>query len=228
MKLQLILVAIVAVLAGMMTQGPDQIAASSTPSISQLEMALQDTTQQIEDLEKLVAYRQRWTYPGSIDGHLRQHGVDPTGLTHEQKIALHDSIHDISGPTRAGELVPQVQTVKYNVQNCPGGSCPIPRPESALGKVMVSPAKVAVKAVEGTARVASNVVAGTVEKAVDVAQVVLPPYPRIQATTSESYGSVATIYQSSSYSSSPAYRTPVRNILRSQPVRSILRRIFCR
>lgn len=36
-----------------------------------------------------------WTYPGNIDDHLQYaHGVSPAGLTHEQKLSLHDSLHE--------------------------------------------------------------------------------------------------------------------------------------
>ncbi len=225
MKPQLVLVSVVAMICGMVTQGPDSSQASITPATYSMDSAVTAIDRQAAELETLVAYRNRWTYPDTIKSHLRQHGVDPTGMTQDQMLALHDSIHDIAGPTRAGEPIPQVQTVRYNVtQNCPGGTCPIPRPESALGKVMVAPAKVAVKAVEGTAKVAANVVQGTLSKAVDVAQVVLPPYPRLQAANS---GYSQTVYYSSNYAVR-ARRTPVRTILRARPVRSILRGVFCR
>lgn len=36
-----------------------------------------------------------WTYPGNIDNHLRTgHGVEPTGLTHEEKLLWHDALHE--------------------------------------------------------------------------------------------------------------------------------------
>lgn len=36
-----------------------------------------------------------WTYPGNLAVHLRQtHGVQTAGLTHQQMLYLHDSLHE--------------------------------------------------------------------------------------------------------------------------------------
>ena len=44
-----------------------------------------------------------WSYPGTIDSHLEgTHGVAMAGMTHQQKLALHDSLHEgTSGSYRA-------------------------------------------------------------------------------------------------------------------------------
>lgn len=35
-----------------------------------------------------------WSYPGTIDSHLRStHGVSPAGMSMQQKLSLHDSLH---------------------------------------------------------------------------------------------------------------------------------------
>jgi hypothetical protein len=37
----------------------------------------------------------RWTYPGDLNSHLTQtHGVSTAGLSREQMLNLHDSIHE--------------------------------------------------------------------------------------------------------------------------------------
>ena len=67
-----------------------------------------------------------WTYPGSIDSHLKAtHGVDPSGLTREQKLTLHDSLHE-SGKSKSAPVYstpsPVYQTATRST--CPRGGCP--------------------------------------------------------------------------------------------------------
>lgn len=78
-----------------------------------------------------------WTYPGSINSHLAgTHGVDPSGMTHEQMLSLHDSLHE-SGQLASSPMVMAPATVRQRsvtrqsstyapavMSNCPGGVCP--------------------------------------------------------------------------------------------------------
>ena len=71
-------------------------------------------------------YRRPWTYPGEIDSHIMEHGVEPStiqGLSHSQKEQLHAAIHEHESQVKP--------TVKKSLQaqtysNCPGGVCPSP------------------------------------------------------------------------------------------------------
>lgn len=48
-----------------------------------------------------------WTFPGSIDNHLQTgHGVNPSGMSQEQMLNMHDALHE-------GRSVPQVAPVQY-------------------------------------------------------------------------------------------------------------------
>ena len=61
-----------------------------------------------------------WTYPGSIDSHLKTvHGVDASGLTREQKLTLHDSLHE----SVKSKSVPVYQSTATR-STCPRGGCP--------------------------------------------------------------------------------------------------------
>lgn len=71
-------------------------------------------------------YRRPWTYPGEIDSHIIEHGVEPStiqGLSHSQKEQLHAAIHEHESQAKPTvKKSPQVQTYS----NCPGGVCPSP------------------------------------------------------------------------------------------------------
>jgi hypothetical protein len=55
-----------------------------------------------------------WSYPGDITTHLqREHGQSAYGLSIEQQLTLHDSLHT--------SRIPATQS------NCPGGVCPTNR-----------------------------------------------------------------------------------------------------
>jgi hypothetical protein len=85
------------------------------------------------DVEEFIArwYKRPWTYPGSIDTHLVEHGVaraDLTGLTHSQKEHLHAALHEKELAEKpAPKVVQQVTAPRQVYQNCPGGVCPAPQ-----------------------------------------------------------------------------------------------------
>jgi len=210
MKTQLISVGLLAVLAGMMTQGPMNSVASTEPGVPmELSKAMLETNQQIDRLEQLVKYRARWTFPGSIEGHMQAHGVETAGKTKEQLLSEHDAIHDVVGPVRAGEPIPQVTQVAYQFQDCPDGFCPVR------------------KTVAGAAQVTGAVV-----------RAVTPPYPRAQSGYSENCGSVG--YSSVNYGSGGGYSQASYSSesfgsggysssrYRGQPVRGFFRRVIGR
>lgn len=204
MRIQLIAVGILAALAGMMTQGPvGSIASTETAVPVELSKALLEADQQIDRLEQLVKYRARWTFPGSIEGHMQAHGVDTSGKTRDQLLAEHDAIHDVVGPVRAGEPIPQVSQISYRLQDCPNGQCPV------------------VNAV-------SNVTAGTVKATGAVVRAVTPPYGANHSGAG--YGSTGgystTTYSSTSYGST-GYSAS-RSAFRARPVRTFAKRLFCR
>lgn len=59
-----------------------------------------------------------WTHPGTISNHLqRDHKVDPSGLTRQQQLDLHDAIHE-------GNVAYTQPQVSYQTSSCPGGVCP--------------------------------------------------------------------------------------------------------
>jgi len=56
-----------------------------------------------------------WSYPGSIDYHLQyEHGVSIAGMSHEQKLALHDALHEgrSSGASRGTQVNAQRPVVR--------------------------------------------------------------------------------------------------------------------
>lgn len=66
-----------------------------------------------------------WTYPGSIDSHLKTiHGVDPSGLTREQKLTLHDSLHESAKATPVATAPAPVYQSTVTRSSCPRGGCP--------------------------------------------------------------------------------------------------------
>jgi hypothetical protein len=72
-------------------------------------------------------YRRMWSFPGSIDSHLAEHGVAGTaGLDYETKRKLHSAIHEMGLPAKA--VVKERVVVKAPLalpqQSCPNGQCP--------------------------------------------------------------------------------------------------------
>ena len=85
-----------------------------------------------------------WSYPGSIDDHLRTgHGIaNVSGMSHEDQLTLHDSLHQSTPvpvqssvqvvqqtvPRFIPQALPKVQRTSVSktvrTQNCPGGVCP--------------------------------------------------------------------------------------------------------
>lgn len=74
-----------------------------------------------------------WTYPGTISNHLeRDHGVSTSGLTRQEQLNLHDSIHEgttglpiapVHIVTSAPAGPPQVTTYYYPSQTVKYGNC---------------------------------------------------------------------------------------------------------
>lgn len=66
-----------------------------------------------------------WTYPGTIDSHLKTtHGVDPSGLTREQKLTLHDQLHESAKATPVAAVAAPVYQSTPTRSTCPRGGCP--------------------------------------------------------------------------------------------------------
>lgn len=66
-----------------------------------------------------------WTYPGTIDSHLKTtHGVDPSGLTREQKLTLHDQLHESAKATPVSAVAAPVYQSTPTRSTCPRGGCP--------------------------------------------------------------------------------------------------------
>lgn len=72
-----------------------------------------------------IARAGHWTYPGEIGNHLASsHGVSSAGMSREQMLDLHDSLHEGTS-VRAVQYSPMSSTrVGVAVSNCPGGNCP--------------------------------------------------------------------------------------------------------
>lgn len=108
-----------------------------------------------------IARAGHWTYPGEIGNHLaKDHGVVPSGMTRQQMLDLHDSLHEgtqtnfqLSTPMVNAQtfsparppLIQRSQPVQVPMQTqfsqCPEGGCPpqtqVQRPQSGgwyLGK----------------------------------------------------------------------------------------------
>lgn len=85
-------------------------------------------------------YRRNWTYPGTIDSHLIEHGVRPDeirGWTQREKEQLHAAIHERerSQLQTAPRKSPPATVVRtYSVQSCPGGVCPAPSRRGLFGR----------------------------------------------------------------------------------------------
>lgn len=94
------------------------------------------------DADELIGqwYRRNWTYPGTIDSHLIEHGVRPDeirGWTQREKEQLHAAIHERerSQLQTAPRKSPPATVVRtYSVQSCPGGVCPAPSRRGLFGR----------------------------------------------------------------------------------------------
>lgn len=61
----------------------------------------------IVTLSSSSAQAQHWTYPGSIEHHLRvDHGVDTRGMTFSQMLYMHDALHEQAKSTRPTNRAP--------------------------------------------------------------------------------------------------------------------------
>lgn len=72
-------------------------------------------------------YKRMWTFPGSIDEHLAEHGVKGTeGLDHKTKRKLHSALHEMGlKPAKVAAKPPVVMNAAVVVpQSCPNGRCP--------------------------------------------------------------------------------------------------------
>lgn len=66
-----------------------------------------------------------WTYPGTIDSHLKNdHGVDASALTREQKLTLHDQLHESAKSTPVATVPAPVYQSVATRSTCPRGGCP--------------------------------------------------------------------------------------------------------
>ncbi len=73
-----------------------------------------------------IARAGHWTYPGEIGNHLASdHGVATAGMSREQQLDLHDSIHEGQSPQ-----MPMVKRLPM-AGSCPGGNCPASRTQSS-------------------------------------------------------------------------------------------------
>lgn len=141
---------------------------------------------------------------------MQDHGAEVSGKSVDQLLAEHDAIHDVVGPVRAGEPIPQVTQVAYQLQDCPDGNCPVRGP-------------------------VATVVSGAVKTTGAIVHAVAPPYPRLASGYSEGYGSTG--YSTASYGSGGGYSTTVYGgslygctgyksaTFRGRPVRSFFRRM---
>lgn len=72
--------------------------------------------------------RAHWTYPGTIENHLASgHGVSTSGMTREQMLNLHDSLHE--GAVKQNNMYTTTysypsQSTSWTYSNCPNGRCP--------------------------------------------------------------------------------------------------------
>jgi len=143
MRVQLISVAVLALVAGMIFNQPQPTTASYSQSVGGVE-SLQRLSSSLDELDTLlVDYRARWTHPEPLTEHMQAHGVDPAGMTREDMQRTHDDIHDVIGPVAAGHPIPHMQTVSYQ-QDCPGGVCPVPvQRAAAVVRAAVQPMRTA-------------------------------------------------------------------------------------
>lgn len=69
----------------------------------------------------VVRSSNHWSYPGDISTHMQTaHGQDVYGMSVEQQLSLHDSIHE----SQRGGVTRTVTRSNVQASNCPGGVCP--------------------------------------------------------------------------------------------------------
>ena len=80
--------------------------------------------------------RLRWDVEGNwnptileTSAHLREHGIDTNGMTHQEMSDIHASIHD--GQPVAMKSKPTVMINRGS--NCPNGRCPVPQRRGLFG-----------------------------------------------------------------------------------------------
>jgi hypothetical protein len=74
-------------------------------------------------------YRRMWSFPGSIDSHLAEHGVKGTeGLDYETKRQLHSALHEMGqAPAKVvvkERVIAKAPIVLPQQSSCPNGRCP--------------------------------------------------------------------------------------------------------
>ena len=80
-----------------------------------------------------ATYGPHWTHPGTIESHLQStHGINTSGMSKEQMLSLHDSLHE--GRVSNTQPTPVQQTTystkSYSTSSyrtCPPGGCPSER-----------------------------------------------------------------------------------------------------
>jgi hypothetical protein len=91
-----------------------------------------------------------WSYPGTIDSHLEStHGVSTAGMSRQEKLNLHDSLHEgsavVSVP-RANYVQPMVSNYSYPVVVSGGGSTGSVKSGGSTGSIVSSTAEASVTA----------------------------------------------------------------------------------
>jgi hypothetical protein len=77
-----------------------------------------------------------WTYPGDITSHLQTtHGQNVSGMSTEQQLSLHDSIHE----SQRGNVSRTVTRSNVQTSNCPGGVCPTNSNSNSVMKSFARP-----------------------------------------------------------------------------------------
>jgi hypothetical protein len=70
-------------------------------------------------------YRRMWSFPGSLDAHLVEHGVKGAeGLDYETKRQLHSALHEMGLSTSVVTKERTVIKLPMSSQSCPNGHCP--------------------------------------------------------------------------------------------------------
>lgn len=75
-------------------------------------------------------YRRSWTFPGSIETHLAEHGVQGVdGLSTDAKKRLHSALHEMGNAP--AKVVVKAKSAPLPIalpqSNCPNGKCPMPQ-----------------------------------------------------------------------------------------------------
>lgn len=85
----------------------------------------------VERVQQATRVTMRWNISGDWSpteaqtrSHLqREHGVSTIGMTHQQMLRLHDSLHD-GGQVPTRRVYVNSGTQWHNPSDCPGGVCP--------------------------------------------------------------------------------------------------------